>query len=592
MRKFFLIFNFLYFSQICFAGNVIELDEIHLFESFGIFEKLGFSNVEVITKEDIEINKHRVINDLIEEAKGVDLVTRGNFGIQDDLSIRGMGFEENLVMIDGISLNDPQTGHFNLDLPLSIYDLEKVEIMRGAGSSIYGSNAMGGVLNFITPSPEADSLKLRTIYGAKQLNLQNISLDRRNPFLNFHISYEIGSSASYRPETEFKKENFFSKFNFNEIIGSPSLIVALNKKDFGASTFYSSNYTQQEEHTKLNLYILSLNFSTDNFKVSPKFYYRRHWDKYFLDRSRYDWYKNIHRNYITGLKVPLDFKLGVFKINLGFEGVKEDIKSSSLDKHSRNRISFFSNIASPTDEKLFFNFSIRLDDYDKYQTQLSPGLYLGYKINEKDNVFLSLQKGYRVPSFTELYYLSPANIGNSNLNVEDSVNIETGFKRKDEMCEYGVSVFKIYSYNMIDWAKNVSSDAWVAENISYISSSGIEAWCGFENFKFSYSFLDSDYKSDAVFNKYVANYIEHKFNLSREFKFKKFDFNITSSYQEKSKRSGFFNVDLHLKRDVKSKDALFTFFLGVNNLTNSNQVDIQGVALPGRWIYAGLGTEF
>ncbi|MDP8234245.1 MAG: TonB-dependent receptor [Candidatus Saelkia tenebricola] len=587
-----ILFLILLSAQVSIAEEVVDLGEIRLNESFEYLEGMGFGNIEVIDKNDLDAKGFLFPTEIIGEVAGVDLKMRGRFGIQQDLHIRGMGFEQNVVMVDGVSLNDPQAGHFNLDLPLAVSDLDKVEIMRGGSSSLYGSNAMGGTVNFITASPVKDVFKFKTLYGQKQLHLINLSMDKINDLLSFHVGFEKSSASSYRPETDFKTKSFFSKWIFNELHGFPEIMIAQNKKDFGASSFYSSNYSRQEEHTKTRLYMLNFEFQDGNRSFSPKFYYRRHWDKFILDRARPDWFKNIHINHLMGFKLPFGVNIGRARLNLGAEYSYQDIKSTNLGNHSRDNIALFCSLAGPYLERFNYDLSLRVDDYSDYNPEISPGLFLGYSISNKENIFLSVQRNYRVPSFTELYYLSPANVGNSDLMTEECLNFEVGYKKENKVCSYGVSVFKMFGYDLIDWVKDSVPDAWNANNVSYSKTDGLEVWFEWKGGKLTYGYLDKNYKSNAEFSKYIANYQEHEFVFSRSIDFKKVMLNFNASYQESPKRSGFFNIDLYLEKNWSIKDYSMDLFLGVSNLTNSNQADIEGVKLPGRWIYSGIEVAF
>jgi iron complex outermembrane receptor protein len=585
----FAIFSFFKFSL---AQEVVKLNPICLTKRLDFFYKLGFTNLEEVTKDEIDIVSKQVINELVGDKIGVDLKTRGPFNIQEDLYIRGTGFEQNLVMVDGISLNDPQTGHFNLDLPLTVYDLDKIQILRGVNSSFFGSNAVGGAINFVTTFPVKNNFKIKTLYGQNQLKFTNFALNKISKFLNFHLSYENSSASAARQDTDFKTQTIFTKWILNDFQGSPSLTFALNKKDFGADSFYSSNYPQEEEHTRTNLYILSFDFKKPKAQFSPKFYYRRHNDKFILDRSRPDWYKNIHTNHLIGLNLPFGFDLEKVRLNLGIEISKQDIKSTNLGKHSRNKISGYIGVLSEYFKKFVFSLNLRMDDYSNSDRELNLGIYLGYNINSEKRIFLSLQRGFRIPSFTELYYSSPANKGNPDLSEEKYSNIEIGYLRKDKDNSYGFSLFRRFGSDIIDWVKNDLSSAWQAENISYLKTDGLETWLKIKGLKFSYSYLDTDYKTSANYSKYIANYMKHKFSLSKNFKFKNYFLSFGLSYQERHNRSGFFNLDLGIKKKIKFKNYKLTSFLNIDNLTNSNQEEIDGVSLPDRWIYAGFKLEF
>jgi|GEM_PF-3739607 len=104
-------------------------------------------DVIVIGPEEIKNLPVNSVQGLLQYALGVGLEQRGIDGVQSDVTIRGGNSEETLIMIDGVGINDPQTGHHNLNLPVPLQDVQRIEILEGPGSSIYGANAFSGVIN-------------------------------------------------------------------------------------------------------------------------------------------------------------------------------------------------------------------------------------------------------------------------------------------------------------------------------------------------------------------------------------------------------------------------------------------------------------
>ena len=130
------------------AQNSIEknLDEVIVSANRAQTEG-NITNVQIISLEEIENAPVQTIEDLLEYAMNVDVRQRGGQGVQADISIRGGTFEQVLVMLNGIKLNDPQTGHHTMDLPVSLEQIERIEIITGGASRIFGNYAYTGAIN-------------------------------------------------------------------------------------------------------------------------------------------------------------------------------------------------------------------------------------------------------------------------------------------------------------------------------------------------------------------------------------------------------------------------------------------------------------
>ena len=143
------------------AQNSIEknLDEVIVSANRAQTEG-NITNVQIISLEEIENAPVQTIEDLLEYAMNVDVRQRGGQGVQADISIRGGTFEQVLVMLNGIKLNDPQTGHHTMDLPVSLEQIERIEIITGGASRIFGNYAYTGAINIITKSEMANSVSI------------------------------------------------------------------------------------------------------------------------------------------------------------------------------------------------------------------------------------------------------------------------------------------------------------------------------------------------------------------------------------------------------------------------------------------------
>ncbi len=165
-------------------------------------------DVVVINTDDIKLMPVNSFQDLLQYTGGFDLRQRGINGVQSDVSIRGGNFEETLVLIDGIKISDPQTGHHNLNLPFSLENIQRIEILKGQGSRVFGPNAFSGVINFITKKGNNNSFFLETLGGENHYFEGNIGGSYSLGFINNYISFSKSKTDGYRHNTNFDRINF------------------------------------------------------------------------------------------------------------------------------------------------------------------------------------------------------------------------------------------------------------------------------------------------------------------------------------------------------------------------------------------------
>ena len=132
-------------------SEYIEEIEVHGLRSPDIYSRES-RLVEVITRQKIGSLPAENINSLLKYISGVDVRQRGAEGIQTDISLRGGTFDQVMVLLNGINITDSQTGHHNFNLPVSLQQVERIEVLKGPASRIYGPNAFSGAINIVTKS--------------------------------------------------------------------------------------------------------------------------------------------------------------------------------------------------------------------------------------------------------------------------------------------------------------------------------------------------------------------------------------------------------------------------------------------------------
>ncbi len=552
--------------------------------------------VTVLDSTDIQSLPADNIQDLLKYVNALDLKTRGTEGVQADAGIRGGTFEETLIMIDGVKISDPQTGHHNLNLPLIPDNIERIEILKGQGSRVFGPNAFGGAVNIITRKEKGSSLQLSLLAG--EHNLYNLAFTSSYPVGIFgnNFSFSKKKSDGYRHNTNFDITTFSLSQNVSLTEHTVNIFFGYIDKKFGANNYYSDLFPNQWEHTTTKMLNVAAGFGKDKFIVSPKIFWRRNDDNYILDYSRPDFYHNIHKTYSYGGELQSSIKTNFGTTTLGGEINKEEINSRNLGSHSRLKSGIFGEqFFEPID---FLSVSLGFFAYNYSNTgwKFWPGFDAAYKISKDTKIFVSYGKAFRIPTYTDLYYVGPANLGNPNLTYETTTNYETGFNISRTFFESNISIFYKDGKNIIDWARASASEPWRVENVTNVKTIGSEFsltlfpqellyLLPFTKLKINYTYLSVERSTGVYESKYLLDNLRHQLILNVDNKLpfglkQNWSFILRSRVNFESQ----FTVDTQISTHLKD----FALFLRATNLFNKLHKDFPRVVLPGRWITAGI----
>ena len=179
------------------------------------------------------------VSDILSVAGLVDLQSRGVNGIQADMSLRGSGFEQVLVLVDGVRMNDPQTGHHNADLPVSRDDIERIEVLTGHASSIYGPDGVGGVIQIITRHAQTTQTNVSFQGGSAGTTSAQLSQEFAGRHLTSRFTLAHNRSDGYRPTTDYKTTSLSGTSKWQSGPHRISAIAGIVSKKFGANGFYA-----------------------------------------------------------------------------------------------------------------------------------------------------------------------------------------------------------------------------------------------------------------------------------------------------------------------------------------------------------------
>jgi iron complex outermembrane receptor protein len=586
----------------CFAEEQYELEKIVVKPAREARQSAFLQKAGAYEKVDAEQLK---AHGLASIAQGLDLVSaldlrsRSPFGIQADLSLHGSTYEQVAVLIDGVKVNDPQTGHHNLDLPLTIYDLEKIELIKEGSSSLSGSAAMAGSINIATKKAAPAGIVLDTLFGEHALFGQGFSANI--PLADFfsRLSFTHRISSGARPNTDFEEKtgSLFMRQDYGDL--SLHSLCGYQEKDFGADSFYSNLFNEEEEHTRTLLINAGADLSSEKFTLKNNLSLRRHRDEFFLRRHQ-PAQANCHTNYVYGFNSQLNIPFNFADFLIGCEVGQDKIDSTNLGKHDRLHEAGFLGTNFLLFSRLNSEIRFRIDHYQDWSWQESANCAVAYElIPERLSLKGSYGRAFRIPSFTELYYRDAANIGNADLKEERSNSYRMGIETKGEKFTLGLEGFLRQDEDLIDWTRTSLDQPWQATNLGRVDFGGASfnftysAQLGVQNCKLNrmalgYSYTTANKKTEGYYSKYALDILTHQLNLDLNSEVFGLTFNWQLKFANRRYGDDYFIANLYLAKKIFYRELSFEPFLQIDNLCDREYSEIAGVIQPGRWIKSGL----
>ncbi len=613
-----------------------DLDEIEVsaHRSPTLFSQVA-RIISVIESKEIEATPAQSIQDMLEYIAGVDVRQRGVEGVQADVSIRGGTFDQTLILLNGINITDPQTGHHNLNLPISLSQVERIEILEGPAARIYGPNAFSGAINIVTRQSGKKSVSLFLGGGSFGLFNSNLSGSFKTGNLQHTIALNRKSSKGYIDNTDFRISNIYYSNQLIAEKGKFSFQVGASNKGFSANSFYTPKYPNQYEETK-TLFTSAKWESNSKLHLTPVIYWRRHQDRFELFRDNpASWYKN-HNYHLTNvfggnLNSWFQWKLGktAFGVEFRSENILSNVLGEEMDapQNVPGEDAVFTKSSSRNTVSAFFEHALYINKWtvsaglmSNYISEsdlginLFPGIDVSYNITSAFKIYSSYNTSLRMPTFTDLYYSGPTNIGNPDLKPEKSATIEGGLKLNRNFIQGHAAVFYRQGKNIIDWVKMDNDEVWQPQNLTQLNSLGTEMQIQFNLRKqlgspfpnkiiLSYFYNKVEKENLDFISNYVLDNLKYKFVGSINQSITK---NITVDFKVLFQdREGTFTefVDNDWGNEIEYKpfwlfDAKVNYnwndlniFVSVNNIFDLSYNDIGDVVQPGRWIKAGISYK-
>ncbi len=562
-------------------------------------------NISVITREQIAKSPARSIQEILTYVAGVDVRQRGVGGVQADIGIRGGGFEQTLILLNGVKLSDPQTGHHMMNIPVPLEAIERIEIIKGSATRSFGLNGIAGAINIITRLGSEQQASVSaygadfSTFGGQFFLTQPVS---SMYYQNISGSFDVSEGYQYNSDYQVSNINYESALRISNSLNLRGMI-GFTGRDFGANGFYSNKFPDQWEQTKTLLSSLALTYSKNNLYFQTRAYFRQNDDEFRLKRFDPSFYTNIHQSRTLGFEFNGTFRSKLGITGLGAEMRQERLESTNLGQRERTFYGIFAEHAVTIIKGLDAQLGVHASYYSTYEWKMYPGIDLGYQISPSNRIYGNYSLGYRVPSYTEWYYQDPATSSNSNLIPEQASNAEFGYIFNKYGLRFEACYFNRYSQNLIDYIRDTSSivpnpNKWTPENVGNVKFNGLELSLGYgiykslfnfmeiQNVGLSYNFIDANFEKDLQNDsRYILNAYRHQFiaGLTLDF-FNMVQVTLKSRYIERYTDVKYWLMDGKMIYHGIPKLNIFAEW---TNITDQEYVESGFVQMPGRWIKVG-----
>ena len=561
----------------------------------------------------------RSIADALSFSAGVDVRQRGLSGTQADIGIRGGNFEQSLILVNGFKMTDPQTGHHAANLPIPLIAVSEIQVFKSPTVLPFGQSALTGAVHIGAYAQDAFEVKT-TAYGGSfnSFGAQAMVRMRIKKYQQL-LAISRDQSDGHWYNSDFVNHQFF-------YTGSHSLGVnqrhrltytaAYTDRNFGANGFYSNKFPDQWERTTMAMAGAKHNFHWYSKKEGRSTWYqfrqqamlRNHADEFRLKRNDPAFYTNTHVSNVLSYEAQLAVNVNRQQLLFGLEQRLEQLNSSNLGLRERQYQSAFVQ-AQGSLGTVNYAAGLLVFAYNLDNPQLMPSLQLGKGLANRQYIFANYSRGNRVPSWTEMFYTDPSNVGNPSLLPEFSHATELGWRQTPDYSDGTVLQFQAEAAlfyrqhtNMIDWVRDASPvnpnpNPWTPVNIASVAFTGFESsvslslkkkstW-GPKKLNVNYTYITAQHHfTNEQESRYAITSMRHQLNGLAQFDLsEKAQLNITYRLVQRIEQPLYQVIDAKLNLPVIRNWAIF---IEANNLSNTEYVEAGFVQMPGRWFKFGL----
>lgn len=594
-------------------------------------------DVRVIDRKELVASGARSLDEAFQLLGGIEVQTRGPYGTQADISMRGSTFNQVLVLIDGQAINDPLTGHFSSNIPVAMNDVRRIEVIRGPSSAIYGPNAVGGVINIITQfsDPENMDLALKGHYNFGDYGLRQYGFGGDVPLgklqLFAHHSQTDADGPEHLGDTTGASQFLDVRTTTFGLGWNPvddfkvALRAGLDRRDFDARYYYTRSTADRSTETvdrtwvqgrvtaQMEDNIIELNTSysetDDVFRFLPTIPANEHTTG-ILD-NRLEWKR----------------RWGKWSTNVGGQAQFRTIESNDRGNHAEEQFGFFAIAGTQWTPHLSTQASFRMDYQEVYGWQALPQLGVNY-LRKGWKYFGNVGRSVRAGDFTERFIgfgrttmlSSGRNLGNPNLQTENAWTVEGGVGyTKWSKAEVSASVFYRNSSDLIDFVVTPTAEIednrlldpngsyFYTRNIAELQTIGLELMGRYAtdlpydfdlSLEGNISWIQSDNDEDEV-SKYLANHAGIFAGFSTQLSWREVSLVLNGIYKNRDFEEALaINAELTDQYFLMNARVNFELLSWVNlygqmhNVMDTEYADVLGARMPGRWWSAGFRIGF
>lgn len=597
--------------------------------------------VTVLDREAIAAAPVQSINDLLKYAAGVDVRQRGDMGVQTDISIRGGTFDQITILLNGINICDPQTGHNAADFPVELSEIERIEVLEGPAGRVYGTSSLVGAINIVTRTAKDSGAEVFADGGSYGYFKGGAIVSHVRNGLSNQVSGSYSRSDGFSRSkagnlnANFKYARLFYQGRYENDQVDVRWHAGFTNKDYGANTFYSTLSDEQFEHVRKYYTAVQAETKGNVYHFKPSVYWNRSDDRFEFYRGMPEKSPfNYHQTDVYGVNLNNYIQTFLGKTAFGAEFRNEGVRSTSLGEPLNSPVKVpgadadFTLGLNRTNLSFHLEHNIVLRRFtlsagviavkntgNEMNFRFYPGVDASYQFARDWKVYASYNTSLRMPTFTELYYSVGGHKADKYLKPEEMQAVEVGVKYLRPGIRGTLSLYRYHGTDMIDWIKDISQgdDApWQSVNHAVINTMGAEASVLVDirelmqrdafvrSVNVSYSYIDQDKETTPnLQSKYALEYLRHKFVAQANFRiWKLLEMNVSYRWQD---RMGNYQKGNSMVpyEPYSLVDARFTWnapqykiYVEGNNLLNKTYYDHGNIPQPGIWVRAGASYRF
>ena len=603
--------------------------------------------VTVLSREEIQAAPVQSINDLLKMAVGVDVRQRGPIGAQTDIGIRGSTSEQITILLNGINICDPQTGHNAFDMPCDVSDIVRIEVLEGPAARVYGTSSLVGAINIVSlspvPSPNRERSKVQARMEGGSFGYLSTAcrLQFAPPFggvgggslsASFTRSDGYSRAKSGALNADYSGGKAFYQGGYSNDDLHVKWHAGISTKGFGSNTFYSAKYDEQYEKTTKLFTALQGDVRCKMYEgrgksyelhLKPNIYWNRSYDRFELIRGSEEKVPfNHHRTDVFGINLNSYFDWSAGRTAFGAEFRNEDIVSSNLGEPLNNPYGHYkyglnrSNLSFHLEHNILLRrftlsagFVAIKNTWNEMPFTLYPGIDASLRMGDHWKVYASYNSSLRMPSFTELYYSVGGHKADKYLKPEEMQAVEGGVKYSSRWLTAQASIFHHHASNMIDWVMDIreADPVWQSVNHTKVNTLGEEVSISLNLANIIHlpsSILHLSYchlhqqkqEADYLQSQYSLEYLRHKLTAQLRMHLTE-SLELTLGYRWQDRMGQYTTIDGEVKdyhpysvvdaRLSWTKDS-YSIYIEGDNLTGHRYVDYGNVPQPGCWITGGL----